>query len=184
MTDHLLAAYQADIQERLVGLEPANSTGYQVQAHDVGAGPIYEDDRVKVEGFSANHGSWPALSYRFITPAGVIVISGDTAPYEGIIDQYQGCDILVHEVYSETGWQGHSTPWQQYHARMHTSTGELASIANAVKPALLVLSHQLYWGQSEEGLLQEIKAHYRGAVVSAKDLDVFELDARTIVSAG
>jgi ribonuclease BN (tRNA processing enzyme) len=49
---------------------------------------------------------------------------------------------------------------------------------------LLVLSHQLHWGQSEEGLLREIKTHYRGAVVSAKDLDVFELDARTTVSAG
>ena len=61
MTEHLLAAYQEDIRQRLDGLEPANETGYIVQAHEIGPGVIYRDENVSVEAFAVNHGSWPAL---------------------------------------------------------------------------------------------------------------------------
>jgi len=175
MTHHVLSAYQADIQERLSGLEPANANGYQVDAHEIEPGRVYEDANVCVEAFFANHGSWSVLGYRFTTSDGVIVVSGDTAPYEGIIENYQGCDILIHEVYSWSGLQKRSTAWQQYHASVHTSTKELAEIAAAVHPKLLVLCHQLLWGQTEEYLVQEIKQDYSGNVVSGHDLDIFDL---------
>lgn len=35
MVDHLLAAYAADIRNRIDGLEPANPTGYQVRVHEI-----------------------------------------------------------------------------------------------------------------------------------------------------
>ena len=175
MTEHILSAYQADIQERLEGLEPANPIGYHVDVAEIQAGFVYEDERVRVEAFAAKHGSWQAMSYKFITDAGVIVISGDTAPYNGIAERYQGCDILVHEVYSKEMFQKRPPEWQNYHRSVHTSTQELAAIAAQVKPKRLVLYHQLFWGQSIEGLLQEIRAGYDGTVISGSDLDVFEL---------
>jgi ribonuclease BN (tRNA processing enzyme) len=63
--------------------------------------------------------------------------------------------------------------WQRYHANSHTSTVQLAELAARARPGLLVLYHQLYWGATDEELLAEIRAGYQGAVVSAKDLDVF-----------
>ncbi len=50
MTEHLLAAYSADIRERIDGLEGANRSGWQVEAHEIAAGFVYADDSVRVEG--------------------------------------------------------------------------------------------------------------------------------------
>jgi ribonuclease BN (tRNA processing enzyme) len=49
MTEHVLAAYRADIDERLNGLEPANSTGYDVSASEIAPGIVYRDRYVTVE---------------------------------------------------------------------------------------------------------------------------------------
>lgn len=66
--------------------------------------------------------------------------------------------------------------WQQYHRAFHTSTSELAHIALRAKPKKLVLSHQLFWGASDDDLVREIRgAGYSGTVISGKDLDVFEV---------
>ena len=51
MTDHILAAYRQDIRERIEGLEPANKQGYLVIAHEIDAGLVYQDARVRVEAF-------------------------------------------------------------------------------------------------------------------------------------
>jgi ribonuclease BN (tRNA processing enzyme) len=66
-----------------------------------------------------------------------------------------------------------SADWQTYFAAFHTSTTELAGIATRAKPKLLVLYHQMFHGVSEGQMLQEVREHYAGAVVSAHDLDVY-----------
>ena len=81
--------------------------------------------------------------------------------------------MLVHEVYSQAGFERRAPDWQKYHASFHTSAYELAEIANEVKPGLLVLYHQLFWGTSEEELLEEVRQRYPGRVVSGHDLDVY-----------
>jgi len=174
MTDHLLKAYAEDIQIRLDGLEPANADGYKVNVTEIQPGIVYEDENVKVFAFPANHGNWKhAFGFRFETPDKTIVISGDTGPNPALIEAAKGCDILVHEVYSHERFQGRPAVWQQYHSKFHTSTRELAMIAKATKPKLLVLYHQLFWGANDADLVGEIRESYKGAVVSGKDLDVF-----------
>ena len=75
MTEHILKAYQADIQYRLYGLEPANNLGWRVNAHEIKEGIFYQDENVKVEAFLVKHGSWPnAYGFRFTTPDKIIVI--------------------------------------------------------------------------------------------------------------
>jgi ribonuclease BN (tRNA processing enzyme) len=66
-----------------------------------------------------------------------------------------------------------SPQWQAYFKAFHTSTTELAAIATQAKPKLLVLYHQVFHGVPEGEMLQEIHAHYAGAVVSAHDLDLY-----------
>jgi len=89
------------------------------------------------------------------------------------VEQCQGCDILVHEVYSQAGFERRTPQWQRYHSNSHTSSVELARIAARVRPRLLVLYHQLLWGSTPEELLAEIGGIYDGKVVFGNDLDVF-----------
>lgn len=173
MTEHILAAYQEDMRERIEGLEPANLEGHRVIATEIEEGIVYQDNRVRVDACLANHGSWPAYSFKFSGGGRTVVISGDTAPHERMVPFYAGADILVHEVYSSAGYRGLSPEWQRYHARVHTSTRELSRIASEARPDLLVLTHQLFWGQPESELVEEIKRNYSGAVVSGQDLDLF-----------
>jgi len=170
MTEHILAAYQQDIDVRLHGLEQANPQGYQVDVHEVEPGVVYEDSNVTVEAFLVNHGSWSqAFGYKFRTSDRTIVISGDTAPSERVVEMCNGCDVLIHEVYSEAGLERQS----RYHSNFHTSAGELAKIAATAKPGLLILYHQLFRGSTEGELLAEIQKGYSGKIASAKDLEIY-----------
>lgn len=173
MTERLLAAYEADIAERLKGLQPANETGWHVAARDVEAGFIYHDDNVEVEAFAVDHGSWDAYGYKFRAADRTIVISSDTAPTEIMVEKSRGCDILLHEAYSTAGFANIPPEWQAYHAAVHTSSRQLAELASRAEPELLVLYHQLLWGASYEDLVAEVKESYDGEVVSGRDLDVF-----------
>lgn len=174
MTEHILEAYEEDIHIRVQGLEKGDSNAYKVQIHVIEPGIIYQDVNVTVRAFRVKHGSWKeAFGFRFETPDKIIVVSGDCTYSEELIKNAEGCDILVHEVYSEEGFAKRSPQWQTYHSQFHTSTGQLAEIANQVKPKLLVLTHQLIWSSTEIKLLEEITSHYKGAVKSAHDLDVY-----------
>jgi len=173
MTDHVLQAYEADIHYRMYGTEPANVSGWRVNAHEIREGIIYEDGAVRVEAFLVKHGAMPnAYGFRFTTPDKVIVISGDTAPCENIIRYGRGADILVHEVYYQEALERMDRDWQRYHLAHHTSTVELARIASETKPSLLVLYHTLFWGASEGDLLAEVARGYDGEVVVGADLMV------------
>ena len=174
MTEHIKAAYKLDMEVRLNGLEPINKEGHKVEVTEVSPGVIYQDENVKVTAFAVPHGSWkPAFGYRFDTADKSIVISGDTGPSEELVKMCNGCDILVHEVYSDSGFERRIPVWQNYHSSFHTSATELSDIATRAKPGLLVLYHQLYWGTTDEDLLKEVQAGYSGEVVSGADLDVF-----------
>jgi len=173
MTQHILAAYREDVRQRLEGPEPANTTGWRVQAVEIGPGVVYRDQHVTVEAFGVDHGSWPAFGYTFHTPDRTIVISGDTAAPQDNLHAYRGCDVLIHEVQSSLGLERRSPAWRRYHARFHTSARELAEVASQAKPGLLILYHQLFHGVTEERLLAEVGDGYDGPVVSGRDLDVY-----------
>jgi ribonuclease Z len=179
MVDHLLAAWSEDMEVRIEGLEPALPAGYEVEVHELdpdtfSVGPVYEDERVQVRAFRVRHGDWEhAYGYRFDTPDLSVVVSGDTVPVESVVEACDGCDILVHEVYSDAGFARRTADWQRYHADAHTSAAGLGGLAARARPGLLVLYHQLYWGSTDRELLSEVRAVYDGAVVSGTDLQVF-----------
>lgn len=173
MTKYILLAYNEDIKEHINGLEPANDKGYQVIVYEISPGTFYEDSKVNVEAFLVNHGSWPTFGFKFTTRDRTIVISGDTAPFDKMVNYYKGCDVLIHEVYLKKGFESRPEDWQRYHSSVHTSTYELAEIASKVRPGLLILYHQLFWRGNEKELLLEIQKNYDGKVVSGKDLEIY-----------
>jgi ribonuclease BN (tRNA processing enzyme) len=174
MSDHLLAAWTKDIDVRVNGLEHGDAAAYVVNVHEVTAGIVHQDDKVTVRAFSVKHGSWDsAFGYRFDTPDRSIVFSGDTAPTDAVADACDGCDLLVHEVYALAGFEKLPAEDRAYHAAFHTSAVELARIATKARARKLVLHHQLFFGVSEEALLEEVKRGFRGDVVSSHDLQTF-----------
>jgi len=174
MTDNILKAYTDDINYRIDGLEPANTQGWRVDVTEIDEGLIYQDELIKVSAFKVNHGTWDnAFGYKFETDDKTIVVSGDTSPSKKLIEASKNADILVHEVYSQDGFNRRTNVWKQYHSTHHTSTVELASIANQAQPGLLILNHILFWGSSEDELLGEITELYNGKVSLGSDLNIY-----------
>lgn len=175
LADNLLRAYGDDIEIRVNGSQPISREGWKVLTQETTGGWVYSDPLISVEAFPVCHGEVPnSLGYRFKTPDKVIVISGDTTYCPIIAEMAQGADILLHEVYSDAGFNKLPKDWQAYHANHHTSASDVARIAKAAQPGLLILTHQLSWGsEPHEEILDEVKAGYDGNVAYGRDLDVF-----------
>jgi ribonuclease BN (tRNA processing enzyme) len=180
MTEHVLKAWEVDIAVRTNGIGQHSSAGCKVIAHEIAPGVIHKDSNVTVTAFPARHEDMAdSFSFRFDTSDRAIVISGDTTPTQTLIDHSRDCDILIHEAYSMASFRSVPPRWQEYRRRAHTSSVELAEIANTVKPGLLVLYHCSNAGgapgliDTEEVLIDEIRHAYRGNVVAGHDLDVF-----------
>jgi ribonuclease BN (tRNA processing enzyme) len=179
MTDHIEQAWSKDVDVRIHGLEQANATGYKVEVHEIAPGVVYKDANVTVTAIPVKHGSWgqgktpEAYGYKFQTADRSIVISGDTAPVDALAQACNGCDLLLHEIYNPSGGEMKTEHWQKYFAAFHTSPQELAQIATAAHPRLLVLYHQVLHGGSDRDLINQVKKAYQGAVASAHDLDVY-----------
>jgi ribonuclease BN (tRNA processing enzyme) len=175
MARHLTEAYAADIENRRTGLQPHSEEGWKVAARDVGPGVVYRDSNVTVTAFAVPHANWAhALGYRFDAGDRSIVVSGDTRASDAVVTACNGCDVLIHEVYSVKGFRSRTADWQRYHANAHTSSTELAALATRARPKLLLLYHQMLWGgATEEDLMREIRAGYAGRVESAQDLRIY-----------
>jgi ribonuclease Z len=175
MTGHIVQAYKEDMDLRINGLEMGNAKSYAVNVHEMKEGLIYSDSNIVVKAFRVNHGSWKeAYGFRFETRDKIIVVSGDCTYSENLVRNAEGCDILVHEVYSMEGLSGREKKWKDYHTVFHTSTEQLAAIANKLKPRKLVLTHQLLWSSNKEDLLKEISKSYSGKIIYGNDLDIIE----------
>ena len=173
MTAHLLAAWKEDLRTRLHGTQPVAPRGFAVEAHDVKPGEVYRDAGMRVLAFEVDHGTWKhAYGYRFEAPDKVIVISGDTTYSRNLIQAAKGCDILVHEVYSEKGLANRTPDWQRYHSAFHTSAPDVGRVAAEVQPRKLVLYHLLPMGETTEEVLEEVRRQFSGVTIYGSDLDV------------
>ncbi len=177
MTKYILLAWQVDIDVRINGLEQKSATGLAVEAHDVKPGLIYRDSGVEVTAFPVSHGELQAYGYRFQTSDRTVVISGDTSPSAALIDSCRKCDVLIHEAFSEDFAPADIPNWLQYRKKYHTTTTQLAAIANQTQPGLLIVYHRGLHAPdreiSDEQYLTEIRRTYRGKVFIGQDLDVY-----------
>lgn len=171
LVDYTIKAFKSDIDHRTGGPQPSNPTGFKAKVHEVAdTGLIYQDQNIKVTAFKVPHSSWKtAFGYRVETPDKVIVMSGDTRFDENNLKYYQGADVLIHEVMSDEAYKKLPKDWQNYMLGAHTTTQQLADIANVVKPKTLVLNHAIFLSQSESGLLKEVTDQYAGKVILADD---------------
>ena len=178
MITHIMAAWQADIDIRTKGLEQRSTKGLTVDAHDVKPGVVYKDANVTVTAFQNAHGEFKqTFGYRFQTGDRSVVISGDTNPSAALVEQCQKCDVLIHEVYAEAYRPADMANWLEYRSKYHTTTTQLAEIANKTQPGLLIMHHRGIGPRgreiSDDQYLAEIRRSYKGKVVVGNDLDVY-----------
>ncbi len=112
--------------------------------------PVWQDGDVTVTATLVDHRpTAPAFGYRFDTPDGSIVISGDTAPSENLIDLASGADYLLHEVIDEdyvASLGGSLDPaqrqaLQQHLLSSHTTIEQVGQVAERAQVRNLVLTH-------------------------------------------
>src|SRR5262249_3816420 len=147
-----------DIDNRLGGIDSA------INAHEIQPGVFYKDANVRVSAFRVRHaGLENAFGFRVQTPHKTIVLSGDTAPTQSLVDNCHGCDVLIHEAYSQATYDKVAPKWQAYRRENHTSSTELADLATRVRPRLVILTHRVNIGGAmalpdpEDVLLEEVR---------------------------
>lgn len=131
LTEHVLAAWSDETQ------------GRRVNVHEIKPGVVYRDAKVTVIAFNAG--------YRFQTTDRRIVIVGDPSASASIVEQCNGCDVLIHEVQIR-------------------SVRQLSELATRARPELLILHAD---ESSEDELMRQMRAVYRGRFIVGHGLDVF-----------
>ena len=170
-----LEVFGPPVRVRIEGPEGLSAAGGTVAVTEVEGGVVYADDRVKVDAFAVPHGTWEnAFGYKFTSEDRTIVISGDTGPFDGLVERARGADVLVHEAYATRGFNRRSAEAQRYHGTFHTSATKLGELATAAGVGMVILYHQLHLGGgSAEEMVEEVQSTYDGRVVYGRDLDVF-----------
>jgi ribonuclease BN (tRNA processing enzyme) len=116
---------------------------------------VLDDGGVKVRAATVTHGhAVPAFAYRFDTPDGSVVFSGDTTVNEDLIALARGADILVHHVadlgyLQRHGWAGAALDRM---AGLHTDITQVGGVAERAGVGELILTHYL---PAEPGAVSE-----------------------------
>ena len=152
-----------------------------VHAHDLTRGGLVVDDgTVKVTSTIVTHPLVkPALAYRFNTPDRSIVISGDTAPSDNLIQLAKGADVLVHEamylpaVDRLVARVPNAAGLKQHILASHTTAEDAGRIAQAAGVKLLVLSHLILADDptiTDDMWIGAARRHFNGRIIVGRDL--------------
>jgi ribonuclease BN (tRNA processing enzyme) len=175
MTRAFLDLHASDIQSRSApGKTPLASL---VHPHEItGDGLVMEDEHVRVTAARVPHGNAePSFAYRFDTAHRSIVISGDTAMSDRLIQLARGADVLMHEVLFPPALAERGLTPQQIErlSRIHTTLEQVGRVATAAEVKTLVLSH-LVPGDPEvvsDAVWREgAQANFHGDVIVGTDL--------------
>ena len=142
---------------------------------------VYRDDLVRVTATLVDHHQvFPSLAYRFDTPDGSVVFSGDTGPdtHGNLQKLADGADILVHEVI-DRAWidQKFGTPepgsqmaaLKTHMLESHTAIDAVGAVAEDCRVKTLVLNH-IVPGNTPVLHLQEAEQNFSGNLIIGKDL--------------
>jgi ribonuclease BN (tRNA processing enzyme) len=166
--------------------------------HDVGTGMIYQDANIKVTAVENSHfafhkgpaaGKHKSYAYRVETPDRVIVFTGDTGFSDAVTELAKGADLLVTETSScedrkqmminDGRWQAMTPAEQegimQQATQGHMSLEDIGKMAGSAEVKTVVLSHltQRVGSDDYTPWAEEVKKHFSGQVLVAKDLMEF-----------
>lgn len=205
--EHFHRAFATNINSRIVGegradyldllsvheIELGEAGGFDRSAPDFTVPPVEpfvvrpEDEHgVTVTATLTQHAPvFPAFAFRFDTPTGSVVFSGDTGPCDNVVRLAQGADVLVHEVIDLEALleKFHNLPnadrVRAQLGRSHTSVHAVGSIAARAGVGTLVLSHIVPsdYSRSTSEWEDLARGEFEGRVVCAVDLDEIPIEA-------
>lgn len=206
MTGYLEQAFATDINDRMRdNNQPSLSRIFELHDIDVSrwwaidpegvppvlpAGtriPVVVDGDVTVTATLANHHpAAAAFAYRFDTPDGSIVISGDTTVHPNVEDLARGADYLVHEVI-DAAWVDRVTAalpdavregTRKHLIEAHTTIEQVGRVAERAKVKNLVLTH-LVPADNPTRLWRRAGRNFSGRTYVGEDLARFGMGPRT-----
>ena len=152
-----------------------------IQVHELtDGGVILQEENMRVTSALVKHPPVaPAFGYRFDARDRSIVISGDTAPSDNLIELAKGADVLIHDAYYPAAIDRlvsrvpNASSLKQSIVSHHTSAEDAGRIASAAKVKLLVLSHLVPPDDpevSDQMWIDAARRHFQGSIVVGKDL--------------
>jgi ribonuclease BN (tRNA processing enzyme) len=145
---HFLAAMAFDVALRVQDEGRVPLAGL-VRLRAMAEGELWCDGALTVEALRNRHPPIAeSFALRLSAAAGRVVLSGDTAPFEGWAAFCAGADLLVHEVMLATGVDAlmatlpHAAPALRAHIlRSHTEAADAARLATAARVGALAVTH-------------------------------------------
>ncbi|MDE2562971.1 MAG: MBL fold metallo-hydrolase [Sphingomonadales bacterium] len=200
-TDHLVAAaldYLSTSQRIFrAGIPSLPDSRTMYRAHVIDAnGQFFDDGTVKVTAVENSHFSHPSFgpdgmqdmsfSYRFDTPEGSVVFTGDTGPSDAVAELAKGADVLVSEVYLSTpespedkasAGDALRKELAEHMAREHLSPAEVGKIAARAGVKTVILTHIVAAPSDdlEKTLEAGVHKYFSGPVIVGHDLLTFDL---------
>ncbi|TYC89713.1 MBL fold metallo-hydrolase [Novosphingobium sp. BW1] len=148
MARNYWATHSSDIHTRIADegrKDPA--TLLAVHEFEGKEGLVMDDGVVRVTALTTPHPPLRDLAYRFDTPYGSIVISGDTAYNPELAKFARDCDILAHETLYLPGVEAlverahQGDAFRNHILNSHTSAQDVGKIATQARTKKLVLTH-------------------------------------------
>ena len=162
-------------------------------AHEIQRGGLaYQDDKIRVTAAENTHyvlmsaefrQQMKSYSYRFETPHGVIVFTGDTGPSDAVARLAGGADVLVSEVgdldqetkfvnglAARNHWPPQRAAGMMAHFRReHLDEEEVGDMASKAQVKSVVLYH--YNPADPAAEVAQVKKRFAGPVFASADLD-------------
>lgn len=183
--EHLFDHLQPDIDSRRGVSGYVDDPHPRVEVFDPlghGVVEIARFGEVLIETTAVDHGDLaPAVGFRFTTPDGVVVVSGDTQVCVGVESLARGADIVVHEAFSAEMMRrrGAAPSRVENLAHHHAEAREVGEMASRVDVPELVVTHLIpppETADEVELFASEIRAGgYEGTLTIADDLFVAKL---------
>jgi ribonuclease BN (tRNA processing enzyme) len=166
---------------------------------DVGEGLVFQDANVKVTAVENTHfhfppgspgyGKYRSYAYRFDAADRSVVFTGDTGPSDAVADLAKGADLLISEATNPvdefTAEQIKAGQWQKmtseeqrnsirHHMEEHLLPEDLGKMAARANVRTVVMTHlQPAPNDDYSRYINEVKKHYSGQILVAKDLMEF-----------
>ena len=178
IAEHLLDVWQDEMTLRAAHTGRRNNAWIDVTRFE--AGPelttVMEVGDVKVSAIGVRHEPIvPAVAYRVDTPAGSVVISGDTAVCPALEKIAQQATVLVQEAFRSSAVPDGYLSDPEAIAAYHSDVGQIGEMAERAGVGTLLLTHVIPPPDTPEvkvGVVNDIRrAGYHGPVIVADDLD-------------
>lgn len=169
----------------------ASALGDPFEAHEIDHdGLVYQDDKIRVMAAENTHfrlmpaqyrARMKSFAYRFETPHGAIVFTGDTGPSEPVQRLATGADVLVSEVIDLGG--GVAVPGApnagvlaEHMRTEHMPMKDLGEMATKARVKVVLMIHFVGVGSGDH-FVAGVKKYYSGPVFAGEDLARYCLGA-------